>query len=98
MSTVDLSALMDTPAHDHISLKAELDNIQREQAADAGEPKAGQSPESYSTEVQVRCRRAIEIIAILRRTNTGPAKVTGKRGAAKKGKIDMSKLRSELLD
>ncbi len=100
MITTQLADLLSDPGHDYISLKAELDQLQRDQAADPGEPTAGVPGdlERYELEVQARCRRAIEIISILRRTNTGPAKATGKRGASKKGKVDMTELRSKLLD
>lgn len=80
--------------HDYLGLKAELDLIQKAQAEDPGPPETGDLA-AYHSAVQTRCRRAIEIISIIRRANTGPAKAT-KRTSKKSH--DMAKVRSALLE
>ena len=96
MDLTQSAAILNAEAgHDYLGLKAELDQIQKAQSEDPGPPEGGDL-EAYHSTVQTRCRRAIEIIAIIRRANTGPAKA-GKRGSTTKAH-DMAKVRSSLLE
>jgi hypothetical protein len=79
------------PALDHAKLKAEQDEIMREQASGAWDRK-GVDPEW----VRTRIKRGIEVTALLRRTNTGPAKPKSSRRGGK-GKVDVEAITEELL-
>lgn len=74
---------------DYLALQAEFENIQRlmlhvntlEQIKDRV-----LTPEEQQliADIPEKCRRAVTITRILRRTNTGPARATPRRGKASK--------------
>lgn len=77
------------PQLDYAKLKAEQDEIMREQASGAWD-KEGVDLDW----VRSRIKRGIEVTALLRRTNTGPAKPKSKRRG---GKVDIEAITEELL-
>ena len=100
------------PQLDYAKLKAEQNEIMREQAGGAWGP-AGQmtseerfkqlsaeyqkkygTPAAFDEAVHLRIKRGIEVTALLRRTNTGPAKAKSKRRG---GKVDIEAITEELL-
>lgn len=91
MSLTDL--VTPSPAEDFLKLKAELDDILKEQAGGRWDEAEKEGKADW---VQLRVRRCIELTSILRRTNTGPAKAGG-RGKTKKPKMDLESIKNDLL-
>lgn len=93
MSTTPTSILSPDP----LELERELKEIRKEQLSGAWstEGKEGEALLKLEAHIQTRIKRAIEITAILRRTNTGPAKA--KTSRAKKAAIDLDALNNDLL-
>lgn len=100
--------LLDEPAatppepapEDIIALQQEHQDIIKEQASGAWDPPEGADPAAlaaHAEKVQSRIRRAIEVIAILRRTNTGPAKAGGSRAKRGKAQVDIAAIKEDLL-
>ena len=83
------------PELDVIELERELKKIRQAQLSGAWSPgdKAGSELEAHETMVQQKVKRAIEILSLQRRSNTGPAKAKG-RG---KKSINLEALNSEML-
>jgi len=83
-----------TSEPDLVQLKAELDSIQIQQAKGGWEKQPGETQAQWEDRVAAIVRRGIEITALLRRANTGPAKPKS-RG---KKIVDMEAITRELLD
>ncbi len=89
---------------DFTALNAQLIELQKEQHAGQwdykGDPSDEAAKQAHEEYIRNRVRLGIELTARLRRSNTGPAKATGKRGAAgKKGKSaeELQAIEDELL-
>lgn len=84
-----------TAQEDLLKLEQELRDIRKEQlsGAWATEGKEGDALSTLELHIQSRIKRAIEITAILRRTNTGPAKAKGRS----KKSVDIDALNDALL-
>lgn len=65
-----------------LHLKGELDDLIKEQAGGGWDFKEGDK-QAHDTWVSSRVKRCIELTALLRRTNTGPAKAGGRGKRAK---------------
>lgn len=81
-------------AVDESTLRAEQSRIMREQA-DGTWDRWEAEGEAGELKVAARIRTGIAITAILRRTNTGPAKAGGAKG---KRKADLAAIEAELLE
>jgi hypothetical protein len=88
---------------DFTALNAQLIELQKEQHAGQwdykGDPNDESAKQAHEEYIRNRVRLGIELTARLRRSNTGPAKATGKRGTAKKGKSaeELQAIEDELL-
>jgi hypothetical protein len=83
-----------TSEPDLVQLKAELDSIQIQQAKGGWERQPGEAQSAWEDRVAAIVRRGIEITALLRRANTGPAKPKSRT----KRVVDMEAITRELLD
>lgn len=79
----------------------ELRQIQLEQHEGkwnfTGDEKDAEAMANHAEYVRSRVRRGIELTALLRRSNTGPAKPGGKRAGRKAPPIDLQAVEDELL-
>ncbi len=81
------------PQLDYAKLKAEQDEIMREQASGIWDK--NKDDLKHQAWVMSRIKRGIVVTALLRRTNTGPAKPKSKRRGG--AKIDIEAITEELL-
>ena len=92
-----MTSLTDAPAEsDELSFQknlSELDSLRKEQ-------QDGLWEKISAEDVQAKVKRCIELTALLRRSNTGPAKASGARGKsrARKTPPDIAQIRSGLYD
>jgi len=88
---------------DFVQAEAELRLLTREQLEGKwdykGPSEDAQAKRAFDEGILPKIKRCIELTAILRRTNTGPAKATGARGKRKaKAAPDLERIKASLLD
>lgn len=75
-------------------LNSELNQLMKDQAAGLLKQQPNETEDAWKTRTAARMKRGIELTAILRRSNTGPAAPKGKKKVASK---DMTGLAKSLL-
>lgn len=100
-----MSELSNVPAEpvDFVQAEAELRTLTKEQLEGKwdykGPEQDAQARRAHDEGILPKIKRCIELTAILRRTNTGPAKATGARGKRKaKAAPDLERLKASLID
>ena len=102
MSEIDLSSLVNPGSSEILHLQRELEEIEMEQKAGkwiyTGDPADETQITIFNEHVRKRVKRAIEILATLRRSNTGPAKpkATARKKTAPVTSAALSDLEAEL--
>lgn len=84
----------------HAELTALQREILTEQTSGAWEPRDGESQADADERITSRIRRGIEIVALLRRTHTGPAKPKTAKAAKtpKRSKANLEAINASLLE
>jgi|SRR5690349_11324161 len=97
------NATIPAPEMDFVQAEIELRALTKEQLEGKwdykGPPEDAQARRTFDEGILPKIKRCIELTAILRRTNTGPAKSTGARGKRKaKAAPDLERIKASLVD